>query len=107
MKKKIAELRNTLRSIAKAGGCEMRHTLLALALLRGMPYRLLELTTRRDHAPSPSLLAETAERPVLEVKEWLAAPATPELLERFKVAREAGIAAKRARTLSLQISRAS
>ena len=75
----------------------MRHALLALALERGRPYRSLELTTRKDNAPSPSLVVELTERPLEEVRRWLAAPAAPELLEAAQAAKEEHLAAKRER----------
>lgn len=92
MMKNFADLRATL----KGGGAD-RYSLLAFALVRGMPYRRVELTTRDDNAPSVRWVAETSGATEEVAQAWLEVPATPELLARAATAREAHLAAKRLR----------
>lgn len=70
-------LKIVIKSIAAAGGSDVRHHLLAYALLRGRPYCALERTTRPDHKPSPSRVAKVLDVEIDVVKVWMAAPPPP------------------------------
>lgn len=93
------ELRAKVKEAAAQGGKEARHWLLAFALVRGLPYRVLEFKTREHNEPSPSLLARFLELPVENVKAWLAIEATPALVLREATARETYLEKKRQRSL--------
>jgi hypothetical protein len=96
MKEVIEKLRLKVKEAAVGGGWTARHMMLAYALTRGVPYRVLELKTREDNKPSVTTLVESTGKAEEAVQAWLAAPASPEVQAQAIRAREARIAAKRA-----------
>lgn len=69
-----SELKAAIKVIAPSGGRDVRHHLLAYALLRGRAYRRIERTTRAHNEPSPSRIAAVLGADVDTVKAWLAVP---------------------------------
>lgn len=92
-----------------------RYGNLMFAYLRGMPYRRVELTTRQNNKPDAMRLltfqvpgapdggaAKDMSRSEIEAalepfRKWLDVPATEEMLERARLAREECLTAKAAR----------
>lgn len=93
-----------IKTHQSTGGRQMRHALLAFAMLRGMPYRAIEFSVRKHHEPSPSDIAELLACDVDTVKAWLATPATEHMVEVNAIARDLQLAAKAARRVAIQSS---
>lgn len=105
-RKRIKELR----------GFEARHYLLARAMGRGIPYRVLELKVREHHEPRPSYIWEALfdkqydpidEPELLPIQAWLNVPATPEMVERAQRLREDFLHRKTQRAKAIRDERAS
>lgn len=99
MNEKIKELRETVRTTRPG-----RHTFLAYALVRGMPYRRVELTARS--IPWQPEVAHLSGCTVEEVDTWLSVPPTVEMLAKAKEARDKFLEEKARRRLRILADRA-
>lgn len=107
--------KETFRSRIKTlRGFEARHYLLARAMGRGIPYRVLELKVRPHHEPRPSYIWEALfdkqydpidEPELLPIRAWLEVPATPEMIERAERLRQEYFQKKRERAARIKQER--